>query len=557
MLRSARLSLVAITIGMIAQTAAAHLLVDIKMSVNAPAFVATRQKLTYQVIADDLANDSAFGVVVTDTLPSSVTFVKASGTGWNCSESKLKVTCSAEQIAAGPNTITIDVTAPAASGPITNSVTVTSLGSFDPNSANDNASVTTTVYDPAACAASSLQLLGATGTNPVHLSWSAVPNAKSYVVFAAVEGERSAIVATTTEMSTAVALERGNVEWHVEATLGGCPTIVSATGRFFSDVPPETLVMSTLSDAFASPAGVAVDSKGSLFVADAGDYTIRQVSTQGEVTLLAGTPNAAGGIDGRPASFASPMGITITPMDDFLFIADRANEAVRLRYPGDLSLGYVITICGALGHPGMADGNGEVSLFYEPSAIGADPRGRLYVADSKNHRIRKVTSVPGFIGYYASATFSGAGEGFLDGPTGTARFSSPSGVAVDGEDVVYVSDTGNHAIRKIFNGNVTTLAGSGGVPGSIDGSGGDARFNAPGAMAIDPRGNLYVCDRGNHAIRRVAPSGMVTTVAHLSEPSAIVVDPNGTIYIADAGAHRVVIAHVAGSSVARRHAVRP
>jgi uncharacterized repeat protein (TIGR01451 family) len=546
MLRAARLTFVAVAIGMIANTAAAHLLVDIRMSVNAPAFVAARQKLTYQIVADDLANDSAFGVVVTDTLPSSVAFVKASGTGWNCSESKLKVTCSAEQIAAGPNTITIDVTAPAASGPITNSVTVTSLGSFDPNSANDNASATTTVYDPAACAASNLQLLGATGTNPVHLSWSAVPNAKSYAVFAAVDGERSAIVATTADPSAAVAFERGNVDWHVEATLGGCPTIVSATGRFFSDAPPETLVMSTLSDAFTLPAGVAVDSKGDLFVADAGDYTIRQVSADGDVAVLAGTPNAAGGIDGRPASFASPMGITITPMDDFLFIADRGNEAVRLRYPGDLSLGFVITIAGALGHAGMADGNGEVSLFNEPSAVGADPRGRLYVADTKNNLIRKVTSVPSYTGYYASATFSDGGD---------TRFSNPSGVAVDGEDVVYVSDTGNHTIRKIFNGSVTTLAGSAGVPGSVDGS--DARFNAPGAMALDPRGNLYVCDRGNHAIRKVSPNGMVTTVAHLFDPSAIVVDPNGTIYIADAGAHRVVVAHVAGASAARRRAVRP
>jgi uncharacterized repeat protein (TIGR01451 family) len=553
----ARLTFTAIAIVMNAESAAAHLLVDIKMSVNAPAFVATRQRLTYQVIVDDLANDSAFGVVVTDTLPPSVTFVKASGTGWNCSESKLKVTCSAEQIAAGPNTITIDVTAPAAAGSITYSVTVMSLGSFDPNSANDNASATTTVYDPAACPASNLKLLGTTGTNPVHLSWSAVPNAKSYSVFTAVEGERSAIVATTNETSAAVAIGRGNVEWRVEATLGGCPAIASATGRFFSDTAPETLVMSTLSDAFTSPAGVAVDSKGSLYVADAGDYTIRQVSAHGEVTLLGGTPNAAGGIDGRPASFASPMGIIITPMDNFLFIADRANEAVRLRYPGDFSLGFVITIAGSLGHPGMANGNGEVSLFYEPSAVGADPRGRLYVADTKNHLIRKVTSVPGFTGYYASATYSGAGEGSIDGPTGAARFSNPSGVAVDGEDVVYVSDTGNHTIRKIFNGNVTTLAGSAGVTGSVDGSGVDARFNAPAAMAIDPRGNLYVCDRGNHAIRRVAPSGMVTTVAHLSEPAAIVVDPNGTIYIADAGEHRVVVAHVAGTSVARRHAVRP
>src|SRR5204863_412681 len=133
---------------------------------------------------------------------------------------------------------------------------VTSLGSFDANSANDDASATTTVYDPAACAASNLQLLGTTGSNPVHLSWSAVPNAKSYTVFAAVEGERSAIVATTADTSAAVALERGNVEWHVEAALGGCPTATAkcrcSTSRPRS--PP------TLAEGSTSPTAETVSS---------------------------------------------------------------------------------------------------------------------------------------------------------------------------------------------------------------------------------------------------------------------------------------------------------
>src|SRR6476659_4315970 len=100
---------------LIAGTAAAHLVVDVKMSVTAPAFAAARQPFSVLVVAGDLANDSALGVVVTSTLPSSVGFVKASGAGWSCSESKRVVTCSAEQIAAGPNLITIDAIAPTAS----------------------------------------------------------------------------------------------------------------------------------------------------------------------------------------------------------------------------------------------------------------------------------------------------------------------------------------------------------------------------------------------------------------------------------------------------------
>lgn len=121
-------SLFALAMTLIAGTAAAHQIVDIKVSVTAPAFVAAGQQFTYQIVADDLANDEAAGVVVTSTLPSSVAYVKASGTGWSCSESRLTVTCTAEEIPVGPNIITIDVTASAASGPLVDSVAVYTIG---------------------------------------------------------------------------------------------------------------------------------------------------------------------------------------------------------------------------------------------------------------------------------------------------------------------------------------------------------------------------------------------------------------------------------------------
>src|ERR1700741_5373941 len=179
-----RYVLLAMAVLLVAGTVAAHQIVDIRMSVTAPPFVAARQSFSYQVIADNRANDSALGVVVTSTLPSSVGFVKVSGAGWSCSESKRVVTCSAEQVAAGPNLITIDVSAPAASGPLVASVKVESLGSVDPNTANDTARATTTVYDPAACTAANPLIVQPDDpvAQPARLSWTAVPNATSYAV---------------------------------------------------------------------------------------------------------------------------------------------------------------------------------------------------------------------------------------------------------------------------------------------------------------------------------------------------------------------------------------
>src|SRR4051812_5244909 len=408
-----RRALLATATMFLAGTAAAHQIVDIKMSVTAPPFVAARQPFFYQVVADNRANDSALGVVVTSTLPSSIGFVKASGAGWSCSESKRVVTCSAEQVAAGPNLITIDVTAPSASGSLTASVKVESLGSVDPNTANDNATVTTTIYDPAACPTPKLILIQPDDpvASPAHLSWTAVPNATSYAVYGSVEGERSALLATTTATSLSLPLERGNFAWHVEAILGPCPTASSITGHLLSAGRPASLTVKnyagdasragaadgTLAEAtFQSPAGVTIDNAGNLFISDSESFTIREIAA-GQVTTPAGTPSVSGSVDGRPGGLAGPMGIIYSPADDFLVFADRGNHAVRLRYPGDRLLGYVLTIGGSAGQPGMVDGLFEVSRFSSPSAVAADPRGRLYVADSGNHRIRRMTSVPGFI----------------------------------------------------------------------------------------------------------------------------------------------------------------
>lgn len=514
--------LLTLAIALVANEATAHLLVDMKMSVEGPAFAPIGQRISYRVIADNLNNDLAFGVLVTNALPPNSKFVKATGTGWNCSEARMKVTCAAEELGPGAHVITIEVNAPAASGPVVNSVSVKTLGSFDPDTSNDNAAVTTTVYDPAVCAATAPQILhpvsGAAIAQPVRLSWSAVPNALRYDVYASVEGERSAIVASANDTATTLHFERGNVAWRVEAILGGCPTTSSETAQFLSDGRPASLTIRPYVTSLNTPAGLAIDRAGDLFIADAGDFTVRHVSRTGSVAMLAGTQSVAGSADGRPASFASPLGMVVTPYDDFLFIADRDNHAIRLRYPGDRNLGFVVTIGGALGQSGMSNGLYEVSRFSSPTAITADSRGRLYVADSGNHRIRIMETVSGYTGYYTSETFAGSSAGSEDGAVAVARFNAPSGIAIDGE-TLYVADTGNRVIRKIANGVVSTVA----------------EVHTPTGIAVDARGNLFVCDTGNHAIVKIAPSGLVTTVASgLTSPRAIAIDTHGTIYIAHA-----------------------
>jgi len=515
-----------------AQIASAHLVVDMRLTIFSPAFAAKGQRISYQIGADNLANDQAFGVVVTDTLPSSVTFVKASGFGWNCSESKLKVTCSAEALNPGLRVITIEVTAPAETGAITNSASIETLGSTDPNPANDHATATTTIYDTAVCGSLTMQTLEPRGTvtsSPVRFSWIAVPNTQRYEIDVSVEGEAYALAGTTTQTSIVLPIDGGNVRWRVRAIRSSCPNVESG-GEFVSSAATESLATSVLASGFGAPMGLALDSSGNLYVSDSADSAIYQIARSGATTLVAGAKGVAGSSDGRPGTFNAPAGIAISPLDDFLFIADSGNHEVRLRYPGDASLGYVITIGGLAGHSGMSDGLYEVTRFSAPTAIAADPRGRLYVADTANNSVRVMTSVPGYVGYYSTSTFGWA-------------FSAPRGVAVDGETILYVADTGNHVVRQFWGDMITTF---------------DTVFNEPTAMAVDAKENVYVCDTGAGTICKIAPSGRVITVlSGLNRPEGIAIDASGTFYISDTGNHRVLVAHIATPGIVHRRAVRP
>ncbi|MCA1854506.1 gluconolaconase [Massilia oculi] len=204
-----------------------------------------------------------------------------------------------------------------------------------------------------------------------------------------------------------------------------------------------------------------------------------------------------------------------------------------------------ITTLAGDGIPGAVDGPAAGSRFDDPFGVALDRHGKVYVADAgDSNRIRSIAR-DGTV-----ATFAGGAEGFADGKGGAAAFHTPSALAFDHEGNLYVADTGNHAIRKITqDGTVTTLAGSG-APGDQDGIGRAAGFNGPVGLAVDDAGIVYVADTYNDRIRRIGRDGSVATVAgsgrpgyadgigaaaSFDTPSAIAVAADGTLYVADTG----------------------
>ncbi|MBQ89460.1 MAG: hypothetical protein CL433_11585 [Acidimicrobiaceae bacterium] len=270
--------------------------------------------------------------------------------------------------------------------------------------------------------------------------------------------------------------------------------------------PVATVTSFATTALFANPSGVAFDGDGDLYVADAGNRAIRKVTPAGEVTTFAGSIGSSGSDDGTgtDARFSYPVGVAFDG-DGNLYVTERFNNTIRKVTPA----GVVTTFAGSAGNSGTDDGTGTDARFNGPTGVAVDGDGNLYVTDLNNHTIRKVTPAGVVTTFAGSAGLYGSDDG-----TGTdARFTNPQGVVFDGDGILYVFDNGNHTIRKVTPaGVVTTFAGSG-SNGSEDGTGTAASFNYLRGGAFDGDGNLFVADAGNRTIRKVTPAGVVTTFA--------------------------------------------
>ena len=249
---------------------------------------------------------------------------------------------------------------------------------------------------------------------------------------------------------------------------------------------------------FYNPTGVAVDSTGNVYVADMWDQVIRKISPPGITTIFAGLISSGCGVAGyanggalTAAEFNYPTGVAVDSTGN-VYVADFTNNVIR-----KITSGIVSTLAGS-GAFGDADGTGTAASFNYPISVAVDSSGNVYVADTNNNKIRKITPA----GVVSTLAGSGA-AGYTDGISNTASFNSPIGVAVDSHGNVYVADTGNHKIREITTaGVVFTLAGSG-ANGDDDGSGTTAAFYNPTGIAVDSSGNIYVSDTGDNKIRKI------------------------------------------------------
>ena len=254
---------------------------------------------------------------------------------------------------------------------------------------------------------------------------------------------------------------------------------------------------------FTVPMGVAVSRLGEVYVADSMAHTIRRISVDGQVTTLAGKSESFGYVDGAvsDARFRFPCGIAVDGAGE-LYVADSGNAVIRKITRS----GEVVTVAGVAGEDGAVDGVGRGARFKFPSAMVQGADGVLYVFD--NQTIRKVTPA----GEVTTLAGRAGASGVVDGKGGEARFNEVYGLAVDEAGNIYATECFNHVIRKITpSGEVTTLAGKLNEEATVDGQGGAARFASPMGLALDGAGNLFVGEASG-ALRRISPSGEVTTV---------------------------------------------
>jgi len=290
---------------------------------------------------------------------------------------------------------------------------------------------------------------------------------------------------------------------------------------------------------FSEPAGIAIDSSNNLYVADTGNSILRKMTQSGPnwaVTTIAGTPEVFGSADGTngAAQFEAPAGIAVDASGN-LYVADTDNQTIRMVVP--MGTNWVVTtIAGTVGSQGATDGTNLTAQFFNPSAIVVDHAGNLFVADSGNNTIREMVPV-GTNWVVSTIAGSTIGSGNADGTNTSAQFNFPAGLAVDANDNLYVADTFNNSIRKITpvgtNWVTTTLAGAAdNSHGTNNGTGTNAFFYNPYGVTADVAGKLFVGDTINDTIRQGTVAAVPNPAISLTAGGSVMVSwpgPGGTL----------------------------
>jgi len=290
---------------------------------------------------------------------------------------------------------------------------------------------------------------------------------------------------------------------------------------------------------FDLPYGIALTKNGGLLIGDWSNNLLRKISPEADVTTFAGNGVLAS-VDGNGlnASFKDLAGFTVDATDT-AFVADAQGHRIRKV----TSTADVTTVAGN-GTKTTTDGNGTAATFNTPISVAVDAAGNLYVLEYGGGVVRKIDPALNV------TTLAGSSPpGFADGTKTDAKFGRGYNIAIDASGNLYVADSSNHRIRKITpTGVVTTLAGTG-TPGATDGPGNSATFSDPRGVAVDADGNVYVADFGSSLLRRITPAGVVSTLAGqkgvtggqdgigaaatFNQPQGLTINAAGTLYVAD------------------------
>ncbi|WP_156722289.1 NHL repeat-containing protein [Streptomyces apocyni] len=296
--------------------------------------------------------------------------------------------------------------------------------------------------------------------------------------------------------------------------------------------------------------GVASDAEGNLYIADTNNHRVRKVTPDGRITTIAGDGNAGWTGDGQATSsrLYHPWGVAVDA-EGAVFIADAYNHRIRKVTPD----GRITTIAGDGNAGWTGDGQARSARLNYPFSVALDNAGNVYVTDRNNHRIRKITRDDRI------TTIAGDGNaGWIgDGQATSTRLNYPFGVAVGAEGAVYVADTHNHRIRKITSdGYITTIAGYGPAGWDNDGQATSSKLHTPTGLTVDSAGIVYIADWGNHRVRKVTSDGRIITIAgygpagfesdggpaqssKLYYPADVALDPRGNLFIGCYGNQRV------------------